>query len=120
ADISPLHIDILPAIFEGFCQNNPKTTGASKPDTDIAVPVTIRSTNPGIMRDNTKAITDTIKTESLLYNSIFVRLKLLTFGFIISLAIDEAPAIKHESALEMTAANNTIIMITTTRNGNTS
>src|SRR5690625_416856 len=66
AVIRPPHIDVTPALFGTLFQYKPNMTGANKLETAIAVPVTIRLTNPGIVRDNTSAITETIKTEILL------------------------------------------------------
>src|SRR5699024_1630927 len=66
AVIRPPHIDATPAAFVTLFQYKPNITGANKLETAIAVTVTIRLTNPGIIRDNTRATTETIKTEILL------------------------------------------------------
>lgn len=63
---SPPHMEASPASFVTLFQNSPNKTGASNPETDMAVPVTMRFTNPGIAKENTRAITDTINTEILL------------------------------------------------------
>ena len=63
--------------------------------------------------------TETMTTDNLLYFSISLSSFVLTFGLIISFAIDEDPAIKNESALEITAASNITIINITSVNGNT-
>src|SRR5699024_8464460 len=88
ATMSPLHIEAIPAACVTLFQNMPKTTGASSADTDIAVPVTIRFTNPGMANASTSAIADTINTDNLLYNNIFVLSGSFTFGLMMSLTID--------------------------------
>src|SRR5690625_2850844 len=69
---SPPHMEAMPAAFGTFFQNKPNIIGASRPETVIAVPVTMRLTNSGMTNANTSAATETIKTESLLQSSIFL------------------------------------------------
>src|SRR5699024_10227915 len=117
AVISPPHIDATPAAFVTLFQYKPNIIGANRLETAIAVPVTIRLTNPGIVRDNTRATTETIKTEILLQNNILVLSNCLSLGLMISFAIEDEPAIKKESADDMTAASSTTIITTAKENG---
>src|SRR5699024_7174857 len=63
---SPLHMEAAPATFDGLLQNNPIAIGANKPETVIAVHVTMRLTNYGTVKASTSATIEMIKTESLL------------------------------------------------------
>src|SRR5699024_9046550 len=89
AIISPLHMEARPAAVVTFFQNMPKITGANKPETVIAVPVTIRLTSPGMVSASTSAITDIINTDNLLHNSIILSPWCEKFGLMISLTSED-------------------------------
>src|SRR5699024_3768673 len=119
AVISPPHIDATPAAFVTLFQYKPNIIGANRLETTIAVTVTIRISSPGIVRDNIRTTTETIKTEILLRNTILVLSNCLRLGLMISFAIKDEPAIKKESADERTAAGSRTIIRTAKENGKT-
>src|SRR5699024_9987151 len=111
--MSPIHMDVTPACLVAPFQNRPKTTGANNPDTNMAVPVTHKFTNCGIYKASNKANKETKITERWLYFNSVTSSAFFNLGLIISLIMEEEPAIKKESAVEITVAIRTIIMITT-------
>src|SRR5699024_3555004 len=54
ATINPVHMDNTPASFVALFQNRPNNTGASKPETSIAVPATHKLTSCGIYKANNR------------------------------------------------------------------
>src|SRR5699024_3784419 len=112
-----VHMDNTPASFVALFQNRPNNTGASKPETSIAVPATHKLTSCGIYKANNRTIIETIATDNRLSSNIFLLVTFFTLGLMISFTIEEAPAIKNESAVEITVASNAIIITMIIGNG---
>src|SRR5699024_3450074 len=66
ATINPVHMDNTPASFVALFQNRPNNTGASNPETSIAVPATHKVTSCGIYKANNRTIIETIRTDKRL------------------------------------------------------